>query len=174
MNDSQTCIVWPGGYGRNSSRTGLAIWLCWIRTVWEPAVRVQTKRSHQLFCQFSSYQVFADMNLKHLEKWLSLKPAKSFLDHPFFFLNIWSLEQTCWRKFFYWHLQNEWWSDFFPHVEIFSLTTRMEGMKFIFIFIVMLLTSRSNWESGASPASMPPPDDSELSDGDVMVCRLEL
>lgn len=111
---------------------------------------------------------------KHLEKWLSLKPAKSFLDHPFFFLNIWSLEQTCWRKFFYCHLQNEWWSDFFPHVEIFSLTTRMEGMKFIFIFIVMLLTSRSNWESGASPASMPPPDDSELSDGDVMVCRLEL
>lgn len=36
------------------------------------------------------------------------------------------------------------------------------------------LTSLSNWESGASPQSSPPPEDSELSDGEVMVWRLEL
>lgn len=35
-------------------------------------------------------------------------------------------------------------------------------------------SSLSNCESGASQTSMPPPDDSELSDGDVMVCRFEL
>lgn len=31
------------------------------------------------------------------------------------------------------------------------------------------LTSRSNCERGASPTSMPPPDDSELSEGEVIV-----
>lgn len=36
-----------------------------------------------------------------------------------------------------------------------------------------LLTSLSNCDSGASPQSMPPPDDSELSDGEVMVWRLD-
>ena len=37
------------------------------------------------------------------------------------------------------------------------------------------LTSLSNWDRGASlHPSMPPPDDSELSEGEVMVCRLEL
>ena len=34
-------------------------------------------------------------------------------------------------------------------------------------------TSLSNCESGASPQSIPPPEDRELSDGDVMVCRLD-
>lgn len=39
--------------------------------------------------------------------------------------------------------------------------------------IVLLLTSLSNWERGASPAqSMPPPDESEPSEGEVIVCRL--
>lgn len=36
-----------------------------------------------------------------------------------------------------------------------------------------LLTSLSNCDSGASPQSMPPPEDRELSEGEVMVCRLE-
>lgn len=36
-----------------------------------------------------------------------------------------------------------------------------------------LLTSLSNWESGASPQSIPPPEDRELSEGEVMVWRLE-
>lgn len=36
-----------------------------------------------------------------------------------------------------------------------------------------LLTSLSNCESGASPQSIPPPEDKELSEGEVMVCRLE-
>lgn len=39
--------------------------------------------------------------------------------------------------------------------------------------IVLLLTSLSNWDRGASPAqSMPPPDESEPSEGEVIVCRL--
>lgn len=35
-------------------------------------------------------------------------------------------------------------------------------------------TSLSNCESGASPQSIPPPEDRELSEGDVMAWRLEL
>lgn len=35
--------------------------------------------------------------------------------------------------------------------------------------LVLLLTSLSNCDSGASPQSIPPPEDRELSEGEVMV-----
>ena len=57
-----------------------------------------------------------------------------------------------------------------PHLE----TMASAYSLFLGIVVLFSLTSRSNWESGASPHSPPPPDDSELSDGDVMVWRLEL
>lgn len=36
-----------------------------------------------------------------------------------------------------------------------------------------VLTSLSNCERGASPQSIPPPEDRELSEGEVMVWRLD-